>query len=181
MIDSPLESCAVHFEHSEIPTRKGSGSPLDGTENQPLDSANGATLRTLFCFANLVFVSLSKPLGFDLDDTDISDRAAVGIWKDSRSPDCGEKDVNIAPPTCLQDIDVRYSPIIDAAPVPALLSNIFPETTFEAWDEDKLEFPTGYYARWGEMKCCVGFYSNWQYRRRGSKPSCFGMFSENCP
>ncbi|KAJ7495606.1 hypothetical protein FB451DRAFT_1478556 [Mycena latifolia] len=35
----------------------------------------GATLRTLFCFVNVVSVSLDQPFGFDLDDADIFDLA----------------------------------------------------------------------------------------------------------
>ncbi|KAJ7495536.1 hypothetical protein FB451DRAFT_367085 [Mycena latifolia] len=66
---------AAHYSHTSLQriSIEGGWAPEEGVPDQYRIS--GAILRTLFCFVNMVSVSLDQPFGFDLDDADIFDIA----------------------------------------------------------------------------------------------------------
>ncbi|KAJ7779753.1 hypothetical protein B0H16DRAFT_1405368 [Mycena metata] len=69
-----LATHCVHSSLTKIIVLGPRGSPIITPGNQlALYSVGGDVLTSLFCFTNLVRVSLSHPVGFDLDDSTLND------------------------------------------------------------------------------------------------------------
>ncbi|KAJ7495543.1 hypothetical protein FB451DRAFT_1121995 [Mycena latifolia] len=66
---------AAHCSHNSLQRILIEGESLPEWAVPDQFRISGAILRTLFCFVNMVSVSLEQPFGFDLDDADIFDMA----------------------------------------------------------------------------------------------------------
>ncbi|KAJ6486305.1 hypothetical protein DFH09DRAFT_1377839 [Mycena vulgaris] len=139
---------AAHCSHQslrQIETGTSESGPWMSDE-PPIDSF---TLRILFCFANLVRVSLPPPLTFDLDDRDFHEMARAWprlVYLELRSlPHLSFVELNFDATsvpdatettpcqTSLSDIYVGFSPIVTAGPVAAFISKLFPNADVDCW------------------------------------------------
>ncbi|KAJ7495564.1 hypothetical protein FB451DRAFT_367367 [Mycena latifolia] len=68
---------AAHCSHDSLQDISMHGAFLSESASPDQYRIHGATLRTLFCFGNMVSVDLHQCSGFDLDDADIFDMACA--------------------------------------------------------------------------------------------------------